>query len=204
MVSLSAIAGFALVSLLLAASPGPSWAYVISSTAAQGRTGGFFAVAGNGLGIAIHVVAVALGLSAMIALAPITFAVLKILGGAYLIWLGVKSIYRGWQPTTSTRDTPCVTPWQLFRGGVLTNVLNPKVAAVMLAILPHWVDPSIGPPAPQLLLLGSLHVLIASVLLFAISLLSLVAQHRLDASLRWLSVPTGTALIILGGKLAWW
>ncbi len=204
MVSLSAIAGFALVSLLLAASPGPSWAYVISSTAAQGRTGGFFAVAGNGLGIAIHVVAVALGLSAMIALASITFAVLKILGGAYLIWLGVQAIRRSWQPTTSTSDTPCGTPWQLFRGGVLTNVLNPKVAAVMLAVLPHWVDPSIGPPAAQFLLLGSFHVVIASSLLLVLSMLTLVAQHRLDAPPRWLGVVTGVALVIFGVKLAWW
>jgi threonine/homoserine/homoserine lactone efflux protein len=203
MVPLSSILGFALISLLLAVSPGPSWAYVISSTVTGGRAGGWVAVAGNAVGIGVHVIAVALGLSAVLAWSPTIFLLLKMIGGVYLIWLGVKAIYCGWQPLENAGDTPAATPWQVFRGGVLANVLNPKVATVMLAVLPYWVDPALGPVAWQLLLLGSIHVVIASSLLLTLSMLTAVTLRRFDGFPRWLNIVTGIALIAFGGKLAW-
>ena len=164
--STSAILGFAAASFAIAVSPGPSWAYVISTTVKYDRKTGLIAVLGNGTGIVCHVLAATSGLSVLLTYSASVYTTAKWLGALYLIYLGVRMMLQ--QPGEKRRAEPHTTISGdqvfrvVFREGVFVNLLNPKVALLMLALLPQFVDASAGHVGLQTLLIGSLHVVIAS------------------------------------------
>ena len=168
-VSTTAILGFAAASFAIAVSPGPSWAYVISTTVKYDRRIGLIAVLGNGTGIVCHVLAATSGLSVLLTYSTSVYTVAKWLGALYLIYLGVRMMMP--QPVEKRRTEPhsAVSDEQVFRvtfrEGVLVNLLNPKVALLMLALLPQFVDATAGRVGLQTLLIGSIHVVIASLVL---------------------------------------
>ncbi len=200
----TAVAGFAVASLAIAAAPGPSWAYVISTTVRAGFRGSLFAIAGNGLGILIHVVAAALGLSVLVAVSPVAFNVVKWLGAFYLIYLGLRTLALGKRPLSESDHATDVRISQVFREGVLVNVLNPKVLILMLALLPQFVDP-LGPSGRlQTLLVGSIHAIIASGVLLTVAGVTARARVIFGAdsrATRWLRYASGAVLIALGAEL---
>jgi threonine/homoserine/homoserine lactone efflux protein len=148
---------FMAAALALNVTPGPDMLYVIGRGTADGRRAGIVSALGIGAGTLVHIAAVALGLSALLVRVPLAFDAIRWAGAAYLAWLGVRSILsaRGGGGTSDgERALPPATLGAIFRQGVITNVLNPKVALFFLAFLPQFVDPAAGPPALQVALLG--------------------------------------------------
>lgn len=144
---------FFLAALLLAITPGPGIAYVIARTVAGGRREGLASCLGTGLGGMLHVVAAALGLSLLVAQSAFAFGVVKWVGVAYLVYLGVRLLQR---PAVAP-DAPAVQAQgarRAFLEGALVEALNVKTALFFLAFLPQFVAPH-EPLAPQLVMLGS-------------------------------------------------
>ena len=133
---------FMAAALALNLTPGPDMLYVAARSAAQGRDSGIASALGIAAGAFVHIGLVALGLAALLAAVPVANTVIRIAGAAYLIYLGARSLLR---PSGLARRR--VTPadrWTVFRQGMITNVLNPKVALFFLAFLPQFVDPQRG------------------------------------------------------------
>lgn len=155
MPDLKSIGVFMFASLALNLTPGPDMLYVIARSTSEGRLAGIVSALGIGAGTLVHIAALALGLSALLATAPAAYDVVRLAGAAYLIWLGIRTLRQA-------RRAPVIGPLQsaplgvVFRQGVVTNVLNPKVALFFLAFLPQFVDPSRGNETVQLVTLGLL------------------------------------------------
>ncbi len=161
MPALSTIAFFLLAALGLLLLPGPAVLYIITRSVAQGRRAGLASVLGIELASLTHAVAAALGLSALLLTSALAFSVVKYLGAAYLIYLGVRTLLS----REELQQAPVQVPRsfsQLFAQGFLVNLLNPKTALFFYAFLPQFVDPTRGAAVGQILLLGALFVLLAS------------------------------------------
>ena len=143
---------FVAAALALLLVPGPAVIYVVTRSVDQGRPAGLASVLGVGIGSLVHIAFAAVGLSALLASSAVAFGVVKWLGAAYLIWLGLQRLL------TRGEDAPAaVEPDHLsriFLQGVVVNVLNPKTALFFLAFLPQFVDPSRGPVWIQVSVLG--------------------------------------------------
>ncbi len=161
MPALSTIAFFLLAALGLLLLPGPAVLYIITRSVAQGRRAGLASVLGIELASLTHAVAAALGLSALLLTSAFVFSVVKYLGAAYLIYLGVRTLLS----REERQQAPVQVPKsfsQLFAQGFLVNLLNPKTALFFYAFLPQFVDPTRGAVVGQILLLGVVFVLLAS------------------------------------------
>jgi threonine/homoserine/homoserine lactone efflux protein len=161
MPALSTIALFLLASLGLLLVPGPAVLYITARSAAQGRQAGLASVGGVELASLTHAVAASVGLSAVLLTSALAFSVVKYLGAAYLIFLGVRTLLT----REIDHDAPLLAPRRLsrlFAQGYLVNLLNPKTALWFYAFLPQFVDPARGAAPVQILLFGVLFVLLAS------------------------------------------
>ncbi|MCS6847370.1 MAG: LysE family translocator [Anaerolineae bacterium] len=151
---------FVLASLALLVVPGPAVLYIVARSVSQGRLAGVVSAAGVQVGASVHIVAAALGLSAALLSSALAFNVVKYLGAAYLVYLGVRQ----WLAREAANDETTVQPESLrriFAQGIVVNVLNPKTALFFFAFLPQFVDPMQGNIALQVLLLGLLFVALA-------------------------------------------
>ena len=144
---------FCLACAALAATPGPNMLFLVSRTLAQGRSAGFVSLAGTSSGFALHAVAAALGLSALLAAVPLAFDIVKWIGAIYLAWLAIV-MWRTSDEPDATVAAPHSTPRAMYRQGLLTAVLNPKVAVFQLALFPQFVDPARGSVLLQSLVLA--------------------------------------------------
>lgn len=151
----SDIAIFLIASLLLNITPGPDMLYVVARSMEQGWRAGIVSALGIGAGIFVHIFAVAAGLSTLLVSLPLGYEVVKYVGALYLIYLGVRVILSKETPL-GTSEAGRAGLWAVFRQGVITNVLNPKVALFFLAFLPQFVDESRGPVPVQVIFLGIL------------------------------------------------
>ena len=147
------LALFIVSSLVLLLTPGPAVLYIIARSINQGRQAGVVSAVGLSLGTLVHVFAAAFGLSALLATSAIAFNVVKLLGAAYLIYLGIKTL-RTPLPTDTTVEAPPRQLKQIFVHGFIVNVLNPKLALFFFAYLPQFVDMSSGSVAGQIVMLG--------------------------------------------------
>ena len=191
--------------LALNVSPGPDLLFVLSRTLSGGRRVGVASVCGVCSGALVHVAAAALGISAIMATSALAFAVVKYVGAAYLLYLGVQALRSaGATASFHLEAAPKVSVWQAYRQGILVDVLNPKAAIFFMAFLPQFVRPDHGAVALQLLILGVLVVLVAVVVecamvfLAARASLALRTNHRLSL---WLDRVLGSVLIALGIRL---
>jgi threonine/homoserine/homoserine lactone efflux protein len=158
---------FVAASVLLVLTPGPNLLYLISRTLAQGRTAGLVSLAGTTSGFVVHILAAALGLSAVFVAVPVAYEALRWAGAAYLLWLAWDALRPGGDGARggifAPRPLPAAAPAKLFRTGLLTSILNPKVALFYLALFPQFVEPSRGSVLVQSLLLGLVQIVIAVV-----------------------------------------
>jgi threonine/homoserine/homoserine lactone efflux protein len=152
---------FTAAALAMNLSPGPSNLYVLSRSVAQGTAAGLVAAAGLASGSLVHVTVTALGLAAILKLAPLAFTVLKLAGAGYLVFLGLKMLFAKTPPLTTDALLPKKPLARVYRESALVEILNPKTALFFLAFLPQFADPKAGPLAPQLLLLGGIVTLTA-------------------------------------------
>lgn len=151
---------FALAAAILTITPGPAVLYIVTRSISQGRVAGFVSCLGVAVGGMLHVLAAAVGLSAVLATSALAFNVVKYAGAAYLVWLGVQKLRRAPQ-AEATEATAHHSLVRIFRDGIVVNVLNPKTALFFLAFLPQFVTPSNGNVPLQCAVLGSVFVLIA-------------------------------------------
>lgn len=196
-------ATFIFAALVLAVTPGPSITYVVARTVAGGRSEGLASCIGTGIGGLLHVLAAALGLSLLVAESALAFGLLKYLGAAYLVYLGVRLLLR--------RDAALVLPGvkaqgaaRALREGILVEALNVKTALFFLAFLPQFVTPAM-PLAPQLVLLGSVCVVLNTLAdvaaVFAAQKLLSSGPAR-AARARLLTRASGVTMMGLGAFLA--
>jgi RhtB (resistance to homoserine/threonine) family protein len=202
---------FLLVAGLLTITPGADMALVMRHALGGGRRQAFFASLGICLGCLIWGTASALGVSVVFAQSPLAFAILKYIGGAYLIYLGVRALsaaIRGQQSTTNDSSRPSSLrgyrpEWTCFGQGLLTNLLNPKVAVFYLTFLPQFVAPE-RPVLPQSVFLATTHVLMGLVwlTLYARFIDRMAAVLLTDRVRRRIEAATGAVLMALGIRLA--
>jgi threonine/homoserine/homoserine lactone efflux protein len=159
MPSASTFAVFALAAVLLAVVPGPAVTYIVTQSVDKGRRAGLFCALGVASGGVVHVAAATVGLSALIASSATAFTVVKLVGAAYLIVVGVRRILaRGEEEVAQAEPADAR---KLYVQGAVVNVLNPKTALFFLAFLPQFVDPHRGSVTLQIAVLGTLFALIA-------------------------------------------
>lgn len=194
---------FLVAAIVLAITPGPGIAYVIARTVAGGRAEGLASCFGTGIGGMIHVGAAALGLSLIVAESALAFTLVKYLGAAYLVYLGVRLLLRK-DPDLQLTPLAAQGARQALREGIAVEALNVKTALFFLAFLPQFVPPA-GPLVPQLVLLGSICVMLNTladvVAVFAAERLLDSAPAR-AARARLLTRLSGTTMVGLGAYLA--
>jgi threonine/homoserine/homoserine lactone efflux protein len=150
---------FTAAAVLLLVTPGPAVLYVIARSVEQGTRAGVISAVGLSVGITLHIVAATLGLSAILLSSALAFGAVKFLGAAYLIYLGVRGfIQRDAKEQLKLNKEPLRN---VFWQGVLVNVLNPKTALFFFAFLPQFVDPARASVATQVLMLGTIFVVLA-------------------------------------------
>jgi threonine/homoserine/homoserine lactone efflux protein len=152
----STYALFVAAALALLLVPGPAVVYVVARSVSGGRLTGLVSVLGIELGTLLHVIFAAAGLSAIVASSVVAFSVVKWLGAAYLVWIGLKQIFgRGEDDEETELAEGGENRLRIFYQSVLVQVLNPKVALFFLAFLPQFVDPSRGAAWTQIVVLGA-------------------------------------------------
>ena len=195
---------FLVASLGLLLIPGPAVLYVVTRSASQGRRAGLASVGGVELASLTHSVAAAFGLSALLLTSALAFSVVKYLGAAYLIFLGIRTLLARNEGQQVSAPAP-KSASQLFAQGFLVNLLNPKTALWFYAFLPQFVNPARGAVVWQILVLGILFVLLASCTDSMYALLGSTVGQWFFKSARFQQVRkyvTGSIYIILGVSAA--
>jgi threonine/homoserine/homoserine lactone efflux protein len=209
MPDLTHLALYCAAALVLAVTPGPGIFYVVARSLAGGRAEGVASSLGTGLGGVVHVLAGSLGVSAIVLASAELFTALKLIGAAYLIWLGLRTFQSARRDASTGLNggsaAPPIGPRRAFREGVLVEALNPKTAAFFLAFVPQFLDPAAGHVALQFVVLGfvsvALNTLADIVVAFAASGIREGATAR-PALIRRLREASGAAMIALGVGLA--
>ena len=147
--------------ILLGLTPGPNMIYCVSRTLCQGRAAGMVSLAGVLLGFVVHLLAAALGLTALLMAVPLAFDAIRLAGAAYLLWLAWQAVRPGGAAPFQARELPRDSRATLFRMGFLTNLLNPKVAMFYLSFFPQFIDPARGSVLLQTLQLGAVQMAIS-------------------------------------------
>lgn len=199
---------FVISGLLLNVMPGPDTLYIVGRSATQGLRAGATAALGIGAGTLVHISAAALGLSALLAASSSAFAVLKLAGAAYLVYVGVSVMRSSRSAPSEAPATPVIVPVPLgavFVQGFLTNVLNPKVALFFLAFLPQFVLPDAPDKPLAFLFLGAIFDANGTLwnLFVAWSTARISGGLRQnDAVAKWFSRGVGGLFVYLGIRLA--
>ncbi|MET4047524.1 MULTISPECIES: LysE family translocator [unclassified Rhodococcus (in: high G+C Gram-positive bacteria)] len=204
MVTMTAVAGVFAVALAMVLTPGPNMVYLVSRSISQGRVAGLVSLGGVGVGLVVYVVATNLGLAAMFAAVPALYAVIKTAGACYLAWLawtalrGSRSVFEvsGLQHDSNTR---------LFTMGILTNLLNPKMAVMYISIIPQFIDPAAGSILMQGLALGGVQILVGLTVNALIVLAAGSIAMFLASRPSWIKLQRyvmGTVLGLLAVRLA--
>jgi threonine/homoserine/homoserine lactone efflux protein len=195
---------FASAGLLLNITPGPDMIYCATRSMGQGKAAGVVSALGIGGGGLIHTMMAALGLSAVIMYSSTAFQIIKLAGAAYLIYLGIRLILAG-RNADAVKKLPEAGLFHIFRQGVVTNVLNPKVALFFLSFLPQFVHPERGSVALQIVVLGMIFNFTGTTVNVLVGLLFGYFGGWLEnrpifwKAQRW---ATGSILVALGASLA--
>ncbi|HEU0337099.1 MAG TPA: LysE family translocator [Gaiellaceae bacterium] len=164
MVEPAAYAVFLGAALALLVVPGPAVLYIVARSVHQGRRAGLASVLGIHVGTLVHVLAATVGLSALLASSATAFTVVKLLGAAYLVYLGIRTLAgRGDRGVEASPSGPTRGRRRDFAEGIVVNVLNPKTALFFVAFLPQFVDPDAGAATLQILVLGLTFMLLGLV-----------------------------------------
>ena len=195
---------FLLACIALNLTPGLDTFYILTRSGREGRAVGVMAALGINAGCIVHTLAAVLGISAILMTSAMAFTVLKYLGAAYLVWIGLRMLL-----THGGARQPTVTQGRglgaAFRQGMLTNVLNPKVALFFLAFLPQFVSMQAEHPQLGLMLLGLSFIGTGTTWSMVLALLGGHIHHQLNTRPRfgqWMDRVCGTVLLGFGVKLA--
>ncbi|WP_061298519.1 LysE family translocator [Herbidospora cretacea] len=156
-----ALVGIAVLSLGMVLTPGPNMIYLASRAISQGRRAGLVSLTGTFVGFVVYLTATCLGLTAIFALVPAAYTAIKLAGAAYLLWLAWKTLKPGGQAVFSPKELPRDSNGRLFSMGLVTNLLNPKVAILYMSLLPQFIEPAHGHVILQSFMLGSVQISIS-------------------------------------------
>ena len=207
MLGIHDLALFVVSGLLLNMMPGPDSLLIMLRSGSQGWRAGSMAALGIGTGTMVHVLAAALGLSALLSASAELFAVIKLMGALYLVYLGVSML---WQSGTSTSvdgavALPALSYGRIFRQGLLTNVLNPKVALFFLAFVPQFIAPDAPQKALAFIVLGCIFNFNGMIWCHLLAFSTAFASRKVRLPTRvatWLNRVMGGLFVGLGIKLA--
>jgi len=205
MASIEVLFALVLATLVFAYIPGPAVLYIAAQTMSRGRKAGFMAVLGVHLADYVHVLAAAFGLSAIFRHVPELYLAMKLLGAAYLIWLGI-SFFRRVAPVEATADVAPRTPMRALADSLAVELLNPKTTIFFVSFLPQFVDPAASLPLwAQFLILG----MVVNLLFTSSSILTVLTASYMQAKVaangraqRVIRAIGGTILIGLGARIA--
>ena len=204
MITSSSITGVAIIALSFVLTPGPNMVYLASRSISQGRLAGLISLAGVGLGFVCYMFASALGLATLFKAVPITYEIVRIAGAIYLGYLAWSMIKpKGASPFEPQELAPR-SAQRLFTMGLVTNLLNPKIALMYAALIPQFIDYSLGSTFEQFIKLGMIQLVIAvsvngAIVLVASSVSSILTKNPSALRIqRWIS---GTVLGVFAIKL---
>ena len=183
MLTLTELAWFTVAALLLVLTPGPNMIYCVSRALCQGRGAGLISLSGVLLGFVVHLMAAALGLTALLIAVPFAFDAIRLAGATYLLWLAWQAVKPNGTAPFEARLLPHDGPARLFSMGFVTNLLNPKVAMFYLSFFPQFLHPDRGSVLLQSLALGAVQILIsgainAMLVLGAAGITAFLSQSR--------------------------
>jgi RhtB (resistance to homoserine/threonine) family protein len=199
---------FIVSGLLLNIMPGPDSLLIMARSATQGWRAGVAAALGIGAGTMVHVLAAAVGLSALLATSAAAFNVVKWVGAAYIVWCGIGMLRARLKGSSAGQDTPAPAPLpyrRIFAQGFLTNVLNPKVALFFLAFVPQFIDAGAPNKPLAFLILGCIFNFNGMLWCNGLALFTAFASARLKVKpmvALWLNRVTGSLFLVLGARLA--
>jgi threonine/homoserine/homoserine lactone efflux protein len=202
---LSALLGFALISFGMVLTPGPNMIYLISRSITQGPAAGIVSLGGVALGFIFYMLCAAFGITAFLFAVPYAYDALRFAGAAYLLWLAWQAIKPGGRSPFQVRQLKADGPRKLFAMGFVTNLLNPKIAMLYLALLPQFIDPVQGSVLTQSLALGSIQIAVSVSVNAMIALAAGSIALFLGTRPSWLLVQRylmGTVLAGLAMKMA--
>ena len=191
--------------LLLNATPGPDTAYIIGRSVAQGRKAGLLSALGISAGCCVHALASALGLSAILAASATAFTLIKLAGGAYLIYLGLRMVFGKPAQTAAATVRDVRSHTTIFWQAMVTNVLNPKVILFYLAFIPQFVRADTPNKILAFLLLGAAFSIISMCWNSGTALLAGTLARRASRNPKvkqWLERVVGSTFVALGARLA--
>ena len=196
---------FIISGLLLNIMPGPDSLLIMARSATQGWRAGVAAAAGIGAGTMVHVLAAAIGLSAILATSATAFSIVKYIGAAYILWMAVGLLRSTRAEAKELVAVPPLPYRKIFVQGLLTNILNPKVALFFLAFVPQFIDAHAPEKALAFIILGCIFNINGMLWCVALALFTAFASARINVSpavALWLNRVTGGLFIWLGVKLA--
>lgn len=161
MIEMAAVLGVAAVALGLVLTPGPNMMYLVSRTVSQGRRAGLVSLGGVALGFGVYLVAATVGITAVFAMVPGLYLAVKLIGAAYLLWMAWQALRPGGTSIFEPTTIPADPTRRLFMMGFLTNLLNPKIAILYMALIPQFVAPEHGQIWLQSLILGAVQIVVA-------------------------------------------
>jgi threonine/homoserine/homoserine lactone efflux protein len=196
---------FITATMALLVVPGPAVVYIVTRTVAQGRAAGLISVLGIHVGSIFYVLLTSLGMSALLLASSTAFEIVKWLGVAYLVWLGVQKLWLQRTDDGSVAEPPPMSNLRIFAQGVLVNILNPKTLVFFVAFLPQFVDPARGSVAWQLLFFGVGFIVLGIVSDGTYALLASALSGKLRRTAkarRRLDLSSGMIYILLGAVAA--
>lgn len=204
-VSITTLAGFAAVALAMVLTPGPNMAYLVSRTICQGRAAGLISMGGVMAGFVVYVLLAAFGITALLFAVPLAYDALRLAGACYLGWMAWNALKPGGASPFQVRNLPVDSPRRLFSMGLLTNLLNPKIAALYLSLLPQFIDPAAGHVLGQTVILGMTQIAISLTINTLIVLIAGAVSAFLAGRPFWALVQRwlmGTVLAALAVRMA--
>jgi RhtB (resistance to homoserine/threonine) family protein len=197
---------FLIAGLILNLTPGADTMYILGRSISQGKKAGILSALGISTGSIFHIIFATLGLSIILAKSAIAFEIVKYLGAAYLIFLGLKAIFKKTNVKFELDKENKITDYKkIYVSGILTNILNPKVALFFLAFLPQFIDPNYVKSSLPFLILGITFLTTGTIWCLILALFSSKISNRIRKNYRikkWLDKITGGIFIALGLKLA--
>jgi threonine/homoserine/homoserine lactone efflux protein len=197
--------GFALISLGIVLTPGPNMIYLISRSITQGRAAGIVSLGGVALGFVFYMLCAAFGITALLFAVPYAYDALRFAGATYLLWLAWQALKPNGRSPFQVKKLQTDGPRKLFAMGFVTNLLNPKIAMLYLALLPQFIDPAVGSVLTQSLALGAIQIVISVSVQAMIALAAGSIATFLGSRPSWLLVQRwlmGTVLAGLAVKMA--
>ncbi|MEU2758998.1 MULTISPECIES: LysE family translocator [unclassified Streptomyces] len=205
MVEPSGVLGVAMIALGMVLTPGPNMIYLVSRSITQGRRAGVVSLGGVAVGFLVYLVATNLGLSAVFLAVPELYVAVKLAGAGYLAHLAWTALRPGGVPVFAPREMPHDSARRLFAMGLMTNLLNPKIAIMYLSLIPQFISLEAGDVLLQGFLLGSVQIVVALTVNLGIVLAAgsiAVFLARRPSWLRAQRCLMGTALGLLAVSVA--